>query len=66
MQIERKVNELLLTLYAQRLGVDVLFGHEAKVDSFVKKANGKETIRWHNYHLQYTKQLNRTEHPAGT
>lgn len=33
LQIERSVSELLLTLYAQRLGVRVLHGHRVDVDS---------------------------------
>ena len=41
LQIERKISELLLTLYAQRLGIDVLYGHHVKVDSFVGKTDGK-------------------------
>jgi len=41
LQIERKISELLLTLYAQRLGVDVLYGHEVKVDDFTGKTTGK-------------------------
>ncbi|KAF2100114.1 hypothetical protein NA57DRAFT_37820 [Rhizodiscina lignyota] len=33
LQIERKISELLLTLFAQRLGVRVLHGHSANIDS---------------------------------
>lgn len=33
LQIERSVSELLLTLYAQRIGVRVLHGHQVDVDS---------------------------------
>ncbi|CAJ2500360.1 Uu.00g032130.m01.CDS01 [Anthostomella pinea] len=35
LQIERKISELLLTLYAQRLGVRVLHGHNVDVDATV-------------------------------
>lgn len=33
LQIERTVSELLLTLYAQRLGVNVLHGHSVNIDA---------------------------------
>ncbi|KAH7063681.1 hypothetical protein B0J12DRAFT_707456 [Macrophomina phaseolina] len=33
LQIERKISELLLTLYAQRLGVKVLHGHSVDINS---------------------------------
>lgn len=33
LQIERTISELLLTLYAQRLGVNVLHGHSVNIDA---------------------------------
>jgi len=33
LQIERKISELLLTLFAQRIGVQVLHGHSVNIDS---------------------------------
>jgi flavin-dependent dehydrogenase len=33
LQIERKISELLLTLFAQRLGVHILHGHTVDIDS---------------------------------
>ncbi|KAI1811299.1 hypothetical protein GGS20DRAFT_116005 [Poronia punctata] len=33
LQIERKISELLLTLFAQRIGVQVLHGHTVDIDS---------------------------------
>lgn len=33
LQIERKISELLLTLYAQRLGVKVLHGHSVDINA---------------------------------
>lgn len=43
LQIERKVSELLLTLFAQRLGITVLHGHEAVIDDDVVLGQGEET-----------------------
>ncbi|KAF8850896.1 hypothetical protein BDZ45DRAFT_808786 [Acephala macrosclerotiorum] len=43
LQIERKVSELLLTLFAQRLGITVLHGHEAVIDDDVVQGRGEGT-----------------------
>ncbi|KAI9048555.1 hypothetical protein LZ554_007388 [Drepanopeziza brunnea f. sp. 'monogermtubi'] len=45
LQMERKISELLLTLYAQRLGVTVLHGKQVLVDEETVKgpAEGEET-----------------------
>jgi flavin-dependent dehydrogenase len=40
LQIERKISELLLTLYAQRLGVKVLHGHAVDIDATLLSSQG--------------------------
>lgn len=44
LQIERTVSELLLTLIAQRMGVDVWHGHEVAIDATTLKA-GESIVR---------------------
>ncbi|KAA8568574.1 hypothetical protein EYC84_007592 [Monilinia fructicola] len=43
LQVERKVSELMLTLYAQRLGVNVLYGKEVVVEKKVNMAESSGT-----------------------
>lgn len=49
LQIERTVSELLLTLYAQRLGVSVLHGHSVNIDATDMGSEtggvGEDTVR---------------------
>ncbi|CZR70132.1 uncharacterized protein PAC_20033 [Phialocephala subalpina] len=44
LQIERKVSELLLTLFAQRLGITVLHGHEAVIEDDTVNKTSEETV----------------------
>lgn len=43
LQIERTVSELLLTLYAQRLGVNVLHGHNVNIDATTLSMGSPDT-----------------------
>jgi flavin-dependent dehydrogenase len=47
LQIERKISELLLTLFAQRLGVKVLHGHAVDIDATRFEEN-ESTVRVKN------------------